>query len=56
MYKGEDGLDGVAAVLFKKDWDHVLEGKEDGVVGTSNLLEIVLGVLEGLFGKGLFRL
>ena len=35
------------AVLYLRDRDHVLAGKENGVVGTSNLLEMVPGVLEG---------
>ena len=33
----------------------VLVGKEDGVVGTSNLLEMVPGVLEGQTSRGLFQ-
>ena len=51
---GGDGLGGVDAVLYQEDWDHVLAGKEDGVVGTSNLLEMVPGVLEGQTSGGLF--
>ena len=46
LNEGEDGLGGVAAILYQQDWDHVLKCKEDGVVGTSNLLEMVLVVLE----------
>ena len=53
-YKGEDGLGGVDAVLYQQDWDHVLQGIEDEVVGTSNPLEIVLGVMEGQIRGGYF--
>ena len=42
------------AVLYLRDRDHVLVGKENGVVGTSNLLEMVPGVLEGQTSGGLF--
>ena len=42
------------AVLYLRDRDHVLVGKENGVVGTSNLLEMVPGVLEGQTSRGLF--
>ena len=52
--KGKDGSGGVDPLLYQQDCNHVLEGKEDGVIGTSNLLEMVLGVLEGLFNRGLF--
>ena len=42
------------AVLYLQDRDHVLVGKENGVVGTSNLLEMVPGVLEGKTSGGFF--
>ena len=42
------------AVLYLQDRDHVLVGKENEVVGTSNLLEMVPGVLEGQTSGGLF--
>ena len=42
------------AVLYLRDRDHVLVGKENGGVGTSNLLEMVPGVLEGQTSEGLF--
>ena len=42
------------AVLYLQDRDHVLAGKENGVVGTSNLLEMVPGVLEGQTSGDLF--
>ena len=44
---GGDGLGGVDAVLYQEDL-------ENGVVGTSNLLEMVPGVLEGQTSGGLF--
>ena len=52
--KGEDGLGGVDPVLYQQDWDHVLDGIVDEVVGTSNLLEMVLGVMEGLIMGGFY--
>ena len=51
---GEDGLGGVDPVLYQQDWDHVLDGIVDEVVGTSNLLEKVLGVMEGLIRGGYY--
>ena len=42
------------AVLYLRDRDHVLVGKENGVIGTSNLLEMVPGVLEGQTSGDLF--
>ena len=42
------------AVLYLRDRDHVLVGKENGVIGTSNLLEMIPGVLEGQTSGGLF--
>ena len=41
-------------VLYLQDRDHVLVGKENGVIGTSNLLEMVPGVLEGQTSGGFF--
>ena len=38
----------------RTDRDHVLVGKEDGVVGTANLLEMVPGDLEGQISGRLF--
>ena len=53
-HKGEDGLGGLDAVLYQRDWDHVLDGIVDEVVWTSNLLEMVLGVMEGLIRGGYY--
>ena len=47
-------MGGLDAVLYQRDRDHVLEGIEDEVVGTSNLLEMVLGVQEGQIRGGYF--
>ena len=47
-------MGGLDAVLYQRDRDHVLEGIEDEVVGTSNLLEMVVGVMEGQFRGGCF--
>ena len=44
---GGDGLGWVDAVLYQCDLDHVLEGIVDEVLGTSNLLQMVLWVMEG---------
>ena len=56
-HKGEDGLGGVDPALYQRDWDLVLQGIEDEDVGTSNLLEMVLGVLEGQIRGGvIFRI
>ena len=52
--KGEDGLGGVDPVLYQQNWDHVLYGIVDEVVWTSNLLEMVLGVIEGLIRGGFY--
>ena len=52
--KGGDGLGWVDAVLYQWDWDHVLEGIVDEVLGTLNLLQMILGVIEGQIRGGYF--
>ena len=53
-HKVEDGWGGVDVVLYLLDRDHVLAGKEDVVIRTTNLFEMVLGVQEGHFNRCLF--
>ena len=48
--KGRDGLGWVDAVLYQWDWDH--EGIVDEVLGTLNLLQMILGVIEGQIRGG----
>ena len=52
--KGGDGLGWVDGVLYQWDWDHVLEGIVDEVLGTLNLLQMILGVIEGQIRGGYF--
>ena len=53
--KGEDGWKGGDDKLLLLAWDHVLAGIVDEVIGIENLLGIILGILEGLINRGLFR-
>ena len=50
----EDGLVRWDPVILQRDWNHVLGRIEDGVVKTSKLLKMALGVQDGVFNRVVF--